>query len=138
MATSSTGMRLAPSGTPVYPDVIPFNEVYAEIYVDGATFRTNQLSLNLPSGCRCLLLIGGRYPVLIRERGRRQVGGTLVREYLDVELRKKLERSRTFGLRLLAETNILIPTTAYCRSHRPHAPSARRQPSAARRRWTRT
>lgn len=101
---------------PVFPDVLPFNEVYAEIIVDGAEFRTNQFTLNLTRPVAPVYSIGGRYPKLVRERGRRQVGGTLVREYLDVDLRKKLERSKEFHLKVVAETNVLIGATAYYHS----------------------
>ena len=101
--------------TPVFPSVLPFNEVYSEIFIDGddEPFRLNSINMTITRPVSAIYSLGGRYPVLVRERGRRQVGGTISREYLDVELRKKLERAESFYLRSVSESKLPIGSTAY-------------------------
>lgn len=107
---------------PTYPDVLPMNEVYAEIIVDGEEFRTNALTLNIERPVTPIYSIGGRFPKLVRERGRRQVGGTLNREYLDTSLVKKLLSAQSFRLEIVSETNVPIGSTAYYHGIRTVSP----------------
>lgn len=99
---------------PVMPDVIPFNEIYAEISIDGGSpERVNSLSLTVTRPVEAIYAIGKRFAWLVRERGRRAVTGTFQREYLDTNLRKKLERAKEFYLLVNMTNGVTIGATAY-------------------------
>lgn len=85
---------------PVYADVPKFNEIFAAIYIDDIEYEIDQITLNLTRPAATKHAIGGRHAKRIKERGRRAPGGSFSREYLDVGLKKRLERAQSFGLRL--------------------------------------
>jgi hypothetical protein len=114
--------------SPTYPDVLPFNEIYCFIYIGDTLSGVEEyciegieLSIEQPIVER--LCIGGRYPKEVFRRGQRVVGGTINREYLSVDLKKKLERARFFALKIQAYTGLefytghehsLTITAPYC------------------------
>ena len=85
---------------PVYPDVPKFNEIFASIYIDGTEYEIDQVALSIARPVSNKHAIGGRHAKRVKERGRRTSGGTLTREYLSTDLRKKLERYREFALQI--------------------------------------
>lgn len=99
---------------PVMPDVVPFNEIYAEISIDGGSpERMNQVQFTVTRPVVAVFAIGKRFAWLVRERGMRTVTGSFQREYLDTNLRKKLERAKEFYLRVTCTNGIPIGSTAY-------------------------
>lgn len=88
--------------TPVYPDIPKFNEIYASVLIDGTEYEIDQVTLTITRPAEPKHAIGGRHAKRIKERGRREVGGTFQREYLDVGLKKKLERAQEFELSIRA------------------------------------
>ncbi|MCB1007585.1 MAG: hypothetical protein KDB94_01690 [Acidobacteria bacterium] len=99
--------------TPTLPDVVPANEIYALIVVDGEEFVCNQFNLTVTRPVAPIYSIGGRYARVIRERGQRTVDGTLNREYISTELRKKLERAQEFEFYASYQNGVAIGSTAY-------------------------
>jgi hypothetical protein len=90
---------------PVLPAVGKFNEIYAAIMI-GETFASaeeyeiDQFSLTIARPAEPKFAIGGRHAKRVKERGQREAGGSFSREYLDVTLRKRLERAEDFWLKV--------------------------------------
>lgn len=98
---------------PTLPDVPKFNEIYALIYIDGATFRLKQFTLNCTKPGEADFNIGGRFADEVIKRGRRSYRGTLNRRYVSTELRKRLESGKTFSFQLICYSGVIIGTSAY-------------------------
>jgi hypothetical protein len=92
-----------PVWTPTYPTLPKFNEIFAKILI-GDTFATaeeyeiDQFSLTATRPAEPKHAIGGRFPKRVKERGQREISGSLQREYLDTALRRRLERAQSFWL----------------------------------------
>jgi len=97
--------RERPVWTPVYPSVPKFNEIFAKILL-GETLATAEefeidafdLTVTRPAAPK--FAIGGRHAKRVKVRGQRTVTGTIKREYISVELRKRLERAHPAWLQV--------------------------------------
>jgi len=102
------------TGSATYSSCPPLNEIYCFIYIaddQGSTYTEYciegvEVTIEQPVvERRC---IGGRYPKQIFERGQRLVGGSINREYLSTALKKRMERARSFALKIEAYTGVEI------------------------------
>lgn len=98
--------------TPTFPDVPPFNEIFAAIYIDGEAYCIEQVDLTVTRPVIPVWCIGGRFPDRTIRQGRSTVTGSFQRKYLDTSIRKRLERGQTFKLVIQAYSGEEI-TTGY-------------------------
>lgn len=84
------------------PDVPVFNTVFAAIYLGAAydeRICIQGITLTLTRPVEPQLCLGGAYPDSIQERGQRVVNWAINRDYLDTNLRKRLETGEPVGIR---------------------------------------
>ncbi len=86
--------------TPTFPSLPVFNEIFITITIDAVDYCLQEFSLTLTRPIAPVFCIGGRFPKEIRERGQRVVEGSFTREYVSVDLRKRLERGEPFKLKV--------------------------------------
>lgn len=84
------------------PTHSPFNEIYAEVYVDGTIFRTRDLGLTLERPIEPDDAIGGRFVDTVIEQGQRTAVWTLTRRASNLALYDKLLRAESATVRLQA------------------------------------
>ena len=90
--------------TPSFADVPVFNEIFAAILVDGTAFRVNQFTLTHTIPVTPDKNIGGAFPDGILTRGLRTTELSMERRYVDNDMRKRLERAKTFSFRMDAKS----------------------------------
>jgi len=78
--------------TPVYPDVPPFNEIFATVTFGSTVYCIEQVDLTISRPAGPIWCIGGRFAKKILRRGIGDVTGSIQRQYIDTELRRRLER----------------------------------------------
>jgi hypothetical protein len=95
--------RERPVWTPVYADCPKFNEIYAKIllgssFAGAEEYEIDAFDLTVTRPAAPKHAIGGRHAKRVKVRGQRAVTGTLKREYISIDLRKRLERAESFWL----------------------------------------
>lgn len=88
--------------TPVFPDIPPFNEIFATITIDAEEFCLEQVDITITRPVVDIFCIGGRFADRTLRRGIADVTGSIQRQYLDTDLRKRLERQEPFKLKVQA------------------------------------
>lgn len=99
-----------PEWIPALPQSQPLNEIFAAIEIDGVEACVEDLTLTLEVPVVARKCIGDVFTHEIIRRGRRKVTLTLSREYLEVNLRDKLEAGAPFAFYLRALTGERIGT----------------------------
>lgn len=94
--------------SPTYVDTPVFNEIYAGVFIDGQPYCIDEMTLGLSRPVVPRYCIGGRFPAEIRNRGQREVELEFTREYLSVDLRRRLERGEAFKFVLEAFSEVEI------------------------------
>jgi len=96
--------------TPSFADVPLFNEVFANVLIDGSAFKVNQFTLTYTIPTEPDINIGGKFADGVLQRGQRTVELSMDRRYVDDEMRKRIERAQSFMLRMDASSGVEFET----------------------------
>lgn len=96
---------------PTFPDSIAVNEIYSKVVIDDVEQEMDSFSLAIAMPTEARFGIGARRARRTRQRGQQTTSGTLNREALSLDMRRRLELGYPMDLRVHMRSGVPIGTT---------------------------